>query len=476
MKIARIETFLFDPGTAKNLLFCRVETDSGLHGWGEAYVTPGKEPVIEHLLQPHGQIHDRPQRVQHPPHGAGDVRRFRHAPRLAGPAVGVERDRIALWDIVAKHANLPLYNLLGGASRERVKVYANGWSSGSETIEQNVERALQGEGDGIHRAEMGSVPRALAQLHPSRGRGPRRALRAGDARALGPDFTLLVEAHRRLAPMHAIRIGRRIAEFDIGWYEEPCLCDNIELVAEVRRALPGVPIVTGEAIYSKEAFAQALAARAADIINPDICNCGGLSAMLDIAAMAQPHAVAVAPHNYNSTLVGLAATVQLSAMIPELLDRRVLHQPEAGLRRDRGGAAGGAGQLRRTAHHAGPWHRHRRGKAARPPVPRHGHPHGQGAAILHGGVSAQELRRGSDPHRVLIRRVGGSAADGDRPATGRRQLRHEACHVTVKCRPHRPLVMSPSMCLPSRLPSNVMRSPWPCTAPSGSMLPSTQVA
>ena len=134
---------------------------------------------------------------------------------------------------------------------------------------------------------------------------------------LGPDFGLLVEVHRRLAPMHAVRIGKRLAEFDIGWYEEPCLCDNIELVAEVRRALPGVPIVTGEAIYSKEAFAQALTARAADIINPDICNCGGISAMLDIAAMAQPHAVAMSPHNYNSTLVGRAATVQLSAVDPK---------------------------------------------------------------------------------------------------------------------------------------------------------------
>ena len=142
---------------------------------------------------------------------------------------------------------------------------------------------------------------------------------------------LLVEVHRRLAPMHAIRIGRRIAEFDIGWYEEPCLCDNIELVAEVRRALP-MPIVTGEAIYSKEGFAQALAARAADIINPDICNCGGISAMLDIAAMAQPHAVAMAPHNYNSTLVGLAATVAVVGDDPEFLDRRMLHQPEAGVR------------------------------------------------------------------------------------------------------------------------------------------------
>jgi galactonate dehydratase len=115
--------------------------------------------------------------------------------------------------------------------------------------------------------------------------------------------------------MHAIRIGKRIAEFDIGWYEEPCLCDNVELLAEVRRNVP-IPIVTGEAIYSKEVFAATLSARAADILNPDICNCGGISAMLDVAAMAQPHAVAIAPHNYNSTLVGLAATISVSAVIP----------------------------------------------------------------------------------------------------------------------------------------------------------------
>ena len=222
---------------------------------------------------------------------------------------------IAMWDIVAKNANQPLYNILGGASRERVKVYANGWSSGTDSIEKNLERALAVKEAGytalkwdpfpgpwrnfIHREDEDHVVSYVRQMRE----------------ALGPDFTLLIEVHRRLAPMHAIRIGHRIAEYDIGWFEEPCLCDNIELVAEVRRALP-MPIVTGEAIYSKEGFAQALAARAADIINPDICNCGGISAMLDIAAMAQPHAVAIAPHNYNSTLVGLAATVQLSAMIP----------------------------------------------------------------------------------------------------------------------------------------------------------------
>ena len=139
--------------------------------------------------------------------------------------------------------------------------------------------------------------------------------------------------HRRLAPMHAIRIGKRIAEFDIGWYEEPCLCDNIELVAEVRRAVP-IPIVTGEAIYSKEAFAGCLAARAADILNPDICNFGGITRHAghrrdgaaarggDGAAQLQQHAGR--PGGDGPFLGG----------DPELLDRRVLRQFRAGLRRD----------------------------------------------------------------------------------------------------------------------------------------------
>jgi galactonate dehydratase len=315
MKIARIETFLFDPGVGKNLLFCRMETESGIHGWGEAYVTPGKEKVIEHLLQDMAKylIGRSAFSIRHTGQVLFDDFAMRRASLdLLSAWSSLE---IAMWDIVAKHANLPLYNLLGGASRERVKVYANGWSNGSETIEQNLERALKVKAAGftalkwdpfpgpwrsfIHREDEDHVVRYVKAMRET----------------LGPDFTLLVEVHRRLAPMHAIRIGRRIAEFDIGWYEEPCLCDNIELVAEVRRNVP-IPIVTGEAIYSKEAFAAALAARAADILNPDICNCGGISAMMDIAAMAQPHAVAIAPHNYNSTLVGLAATMNLSAVIP----------------------------------------------------------------------------------------------------------------------------------------------------------------
>jgi len=315
MKIARIETFLFDPGTAKNLLFCRVETEGGLHGWGEAYVTPGKEkPVADILAAMAGVVIGRSAfSIRHTAQVIFEDFAMRRASLELGSAWSAIE--IALWDIVAKQAGMPLYNLLGGASRAAVKVYANGWSRGAESIEANVQRALAVKEAGygalkwdpfpgpwrsfIHREDEDHVVRYV------------RAMRD----ALGPEFGLLVEVHRRLAPMHAIRLGRRLAEFDIGWYEEPCLCDNIELVAEVRRALP-MPIVTGEAMYSKEAFFHCLERRAADILNPDVCNCGGISALMDIAAMAVPQAVAIAPHNYNSTLVGLAATVAVSAVIP----------------------------------------------------------------------------------------------------------------------------------------------------------------
>jgi len=235
----------------------------------------------------------------------------RGSPELLAAWSAVE---IASWDILGKRTGLPVYNLIGGASRERVRVYANGWSRGT-TIEEGVERGLKVKSMGFTAAKFDPFPGPWRSFIDRRDEDFAIAYVRAMREALGPEFELLIEAHRRFAPAHAIRIGHRLAEFGIDWYEEPCLSENIELVAEVRRAVP-IPIVTGEAIYTKEAFFDCLAKRAADILNPDICVIGGITAMLDIAAMAQPQAVVMAPHNYNSTLVGLAATVHVSAVIP----------------------------------------------------------------------------------------------------------------------------------------------------------------
>src|ERR1700760_1739575 len=140
LQIARVETFLFDPGTAKNLLFCRVETEDGLHGWGEAYVTLGKEPVIQQCLQEMAKyvIGRSALNIRH----TGQIMFEDFAIRRASLDLlsAWSALEIAMWDIVAKRAGLPLYNILGGASRERVRVYANGWSNGSGATAANLQR------------------------------------------------------------------------------------------------------------------------------------------------------------------------------------------------------------------------------------------------------------------------------------------------------------------------------------------------
>jgi galactonate dehydratase len=317
MKIAGIETFLLHPGSGKNLLFCRVETEDGLYGWGEAYVTRGKEKVIQECL-----------RCMVPYMIGRSAYGIRHSGQVLFDDFAIRRNsmellsawsaiEIALWDILGKRTGQPVYNLLGGRSRERVRVYANGWSRGV-TVEDNIARVLKLKERGFTAAKFDPFPGPWRTHVDPKDEDYAIDFVARMREAVGPDFELLIEAHRRFSPSHAIRIGQRLVPLGIRWFEEPCLADNIELVAEVRRGVP-IPIVTGEAIYSKEAFFHTLERRAADILNPDICAMGGILALLDISSMAQPQAVAMAPHNYNSVLMGFAATVHVCAVIPNFL-------------------------------------------------------------------------------------------------------------------------------------------------------------
>jgi galactonate dehydratase len=318
LKVSRVSPFLVDSGGSKSWLFVKVETDDGLVGWGEVYTQSDRDRAMMAHLQEMGRylVGRNPFAIKH----FTSVMYLDYA--VKRPAMdfwsaqsGLEQ---ALWDIAGKACGQPVYHLLGGPCRDRIRVYANGWSDGALSPDALARAAADVVARGFTalkfdpfdnpwRTHIGKVQEDLAVERV-------RAVRE----SVGPDAEILIEVHRRLAPYEAIRVAHRLEEYRPFWYEEPVDVEDMDGLAEVRRRI-GIPVVTGEALYSKNQFASVFARRAADILNPDVCNCGGILALKEIAAMAEPHHVAVAPHNYNSTTMGLASTVQVSAAISNFL-------------------------------------------------------------------------------------------------------------------------------------------------------------
>ena len=321
MQVASVKAFLVHPGSAKNWLFVKVVTDTGIHGWGEAYTQHDRDRSVQVHVEELGRylIGRSPFDIRHFTYVAyTDFASKRGAMDLYAAISAIEQ---ALWDIVGKSLNQPVYNLLGGACRTRIKVYANGWGSwydpGKE-LEQLAERAVAVVAKGFTALKFDPFPgpwRSIIDLKDEH----TAVERVGAVReAVGPDVDILVEVHRRLSPAHAIRVARRMEAFNPFWYEEPVSSRDLDGLAEAKRNI-NIPVVTGEELYTKVEFRDVFEKRAADVINPDVCNCGGILELREIAAMAEPCHVAVSPHNYNSTTVGLAATMQAAAGMPNFL-------------------------------------------------------------------------------------------------------------------------------------------------------------
>ncbi len=320
MNIREIKTFPTRVGR-RNQLIVKVETDEGIHGWGEAYTQSDRDRSIEltiHELARYLTGRD-PFAIKHftTQLGYRDFLGKRGSMETFSAISGIEH---ALWDIVGKACNQPVYNLLGGPCRGKIRVY--GHLAGSAD-------GLTGAA-GVARRAKNTVAMGYSAIKFDPFPGPwqtwverdveRTAIEnvAAVREAVGPEVDILIEVHRRLAPRHAIHVGRQIEKYDPFWFEEPTPSENLDATAEVRRQI-GVPVVVGEALYTKHMFREVFDKRAADIINPDICNVGGLLELREIASMAEAYAVAVAPHGNNSTTAGLAASLQVAATMPNFL-------------------------------------------------------------------------------------------------------------------------------------------------------------
>jgi galactonate dehydratase len=318
MKITAVKSYAVHPGWRKNLIFVKVETDAGIHGWGEAYSQYDRDTAVMAQLNALGpyMVGRSPFDIKHFTQFAfDDYAARRGSVELFCAISGIEQ---ALWDIVGKATQQPVYNLLGGKYREKIRVYANGWSYGMKEPADYARAAEKVVKQGFTAMKFDPLPSPwrtwIPKEHEKRAISVVKAIRD----AVGPDVDLLIEQHRRLAPMHAIRLDKQLAEFDLYWMEESCQAEFPDELAQVRREI-GVPVVIGEATYTKTGFRPLLEKRSADILNPDVACVGGILELKEIAAMAESFLVAMSPHNYNSTLVALASTVHASATMPNFI-------------------------------------------------------------------------------------------------------------------------------------------------------------
>ena len=308
MKIARLETVFVRP----RWLFLKVDTDSGLSGWGEPIVAGRARTVATALreLEPLVVGQD-PRLIEHLWQRIYRGTFYRGGPVLTSALSGLEQ---ALWDILGKSLGVPVYQLLGGAVRHRIR--ACGRVNGDEPLrlaEQGRRRRDEG-----YTAVKVNVPVAAMHALERPQRLDREVARIKSLReAVGSAVDIAIDFHGRLSPALAIQLASALEPYRPLFIEEPCLPENVDSMRQIAQAT-SIPLATGERLDTKWGFREVLEKQAASILQPDVSHAGGILECRKIAAMAEAHYVSIAPHCAQGP-VALAACLQLDACTPNFL-------------------------------------------------------------------------------------------------------------------------------------------------------------
>jgi galactonate dehydratase len=220
---------------------------------------------------------------------------------------------MACWDIVGKALEQPVYRLLGGAVRDRIKTYANGWYTVERTPEEFHAAARTVVDAGYRALKLDPFGSGLWELEPAE-RTRSIELVEAVADAVGDDVEILVEMHGRFTPAVALGLARDLERFRPAWIEEPVPPENLKALASVTRRA-NIPVATGERIHARAEFRELFELEAADILQPDIAHFGGILETRKLAATAETHYLLVAPHNVCGP-VATAANLHLAACTP----------------------------------------------------------------------------------------------------------------------------------------------------------------
>jgi galactonate dehydratase len=251
-----------------------------------------------------------------------------------GPIVfaGISALEQALWDIKGKCLGVPVYEMLGGKMRDKVRVYANGWSFRAlhpADISREAERVVKDGYTALKFYPLASPEMDVAGhiRHVSR----RSVDRAAEERAVasvkavreavGPQIDIMLDMSAELTTDAIIRLGQKMQEWDISFFEEPVDPSDVEALKKVSEHVK-IPIAVGERLYTRYGFRRILELHAADILQPDIGNTGGIMEAKKIAAMAEAYNMRISLHNCASP-VSTAAALQLDACIANFLIQEV---------------------------------------------------------------------------------------------------------------------------------------------------------
>ena len=304
MKITDVKTLVM--GTSwRNLTFVKVETDEGLTGVSEVRMNNRTDALVAYI-----DGAKRRHVIGSDPFNTEDLyqRLFRDDYGRAGEivATGISVIEIACWDIIGKALNQPVYRLLGGACRGKIKAYANGWyrvERSPEEFHAAAKKVLEKGYRALKFDPFGAGYYELSYEEKLKSVGLVEAVRD----AVGPDVEILVEMHGRFSPYMAIEISAELEKFQPSWVEEPVPPDNIAALAKAADQI-NLPVATGERLHNKYEYRELINLQAADILQPDITQTGGFLETKKIAAMGDMCYMTVAPHNVGgpvSTAIAL---------------------------------------------------------------------------------------------------------------------------------------------------------------------------
>jgi galactonate dehydratase len=307
LKITKIEMMHVKP----RWLFLKMYTDEGLVGYGEPTLE-GRSKTVEMAVKEMERylIGEDPLKIEHHWQAMYRGTFYRGGPVLTSAISGIEQ---AMWDILGKKLKVPIYQLLGGACRERIRIYAH---VGGRTPEECAKAALSRVEEGFTALKTGlfEAVRTVDSLSIVKKAVEKfKAMRD----AVGDDVDIAVDCHGRLSPAMAVRMAKALEPYYPMFLEEPCLPENVDVMAAVARST-SIPIATGERLFTKWGFREVLEKQAASILQPDVSHAGGIMECKKIAAMAETYYAAVAPHCPLGP-IALAACIQLDACTPNFL-------------------------------------------------------------------------------------------------------------------------------------------------------------